>query len=174
MNKLSVAQRIMLLIVASLITLLLLAYDGLSVGNKGADSIRKLDEDSLASIHDTAATVNQAAELIHGLELHRQQISNVVAAIKEVVGQTNLLALNAAIEVARAGKEGRGFAVVADEVRKLAERTSVSTKEIATQVERIAQMSEESRAATGTSSDSARELDRLATEMKRIVSDYRL
>ena len=63
--------------------------------------------------------------------------------------------------------------IVAEITAAIHEQASAMTS-IAQQVERIAQMSEESSAAAGNSAQIAKDLDTLASEVQQIVGAYRL
>jgi len=103
-----------------------ISQEGASIIHGAATEMRRISE-----------AVQASSVIVEDLGVQSKQITSIVNTIKEIADQTNLLALNAAIEAARAGEQGRGFAVVADEVRKLAERTSLSTTEIADMVSKI-------------------------------------
>ncbi|HZF61968.1 MAG TPA: methyl-accepting chemotaxis protein [Desulfovibrio sp.] len=97
----------------------------------------KIVQNAVESITEVQTHSLSLKEDMTRLNEHAQAINQIMGVISDIADQTNLLALNAAIEAARAGDAGRGFAVVADEVRKLAEKTMVSTSDVAKAIQAI-------------------------------------
>src|SRR5436305_7275223 len=107
--------------------------EALRNANSGQQSVRQTIE-GMVLIREN---VQETSKKIKRLGERSNEIGEIVRIIEDIADQTNLLALNAAIQSAMAGEHGRGFAVVADEIRLLAERSTESTKRIATLVKSI-------------------------------------
>ncbi|MDQ3263006.1 MAG: methyl-accepting chemotaxis protein [Myxococcota bacterium] len=99
----------------------------------GVEALQK----TLTGIDKIKDSSRSASTVIESLGRRIGEIGNIIDVIDDVAEQTNLLALNAAIIAAQAGEHGKGFAVVAEEIKELAERTGVSTKEIAELIRRV-------------------------------------
>lgn len=91
------------------------------------------------SISEIRNASNETNAAMKTLSANSSEIERVLGVITEIASQTNLLALNAAIEAAQAGDAGRGFAVVAEEIRKLAEDSRNSAKEIQKLISNVSQ-----------------------------------
>lgn len=99
------------------------AYHAAETGDTAVD----LTVENIISLR---ATIGETGKKVKRLGESSQQISRVVALIKQLAMQTNLLAINTGIEAARAGEEAQGFAVIAEEVAVLAAQSSDATSEI--------------------------------------------
>jgi methyl-accepting chemotaxis protein len=118
-----------------------MAADEVNASQIAANRLTQTISHVSESLDQTLAAFAQMRQQVGRLDQDSQQIASVVAVITSIADQTNLLALNAAIEAARAGEQGRGFAVVADEVRQLAGKVQLATRDIATVIQGILQLS---------------------------------
>jgi methyl-accepting chemotaxis protein len=109
------------------------AQDAIHNADAGQQAVRQ----SIDGMMVIRENVQETSKKIKRLGERSNEIGEIVRIIEDIADQTNLLALNAAIQSAMAGEHGRGFAVVADEIRLLAERSTESTKRIATLVKSI-------------------------------------
>lgn len=98
---------------------------------------REVMSRNINTAHLLSERLDESVHAVSNLQEMSSSIGSILDVIRNIADQTNLLALNAAIEAARAGDQGRGFAVVADEVRVLAKRTTDSTAEIESMIQRL-------------------------------------
>ncbi|MDH4231031.1 MAG: phosphate/phosphite/phosphonate ABC transporter substrate-binding protein [Nitrospirota bacterium] len=96
-------------------------------------------EKTIHGMQEIKASVEKTAGYVKKLGGRSEEIGKILTVIDDITDQTTLLALNAAILAAQAGEHGKGFSVVADEIKNLAERTSVSTQEIALLIQSVQQ-----------------------------------
>ena len=112
--------------------------------------------DGRKAINGLSLRVEQARCRSHSREQGVSRAQEANAAIREI------------------GEGSRNAVSMVEEITAAIREQGTATNNIATQVERIAQMSEESSAAAANSAQAAQDLDRLAAEMQRVVSAYRL
>ncbi|MFT3850414.1 MAG: methyl-accepting chemotaxis protein [Propionivibrio sp.] len=132
-----------------------------------ADEVRKLAE----------RTSSSTKEISNTIDTMRASAGDAVASMRDVVGRVALgveRAREANSSIKQIGEGSRKAVHMVEEITAAIREQGSATNNIATQVERIAQMSEQSSAAAANSNEAARELDRLAAEMQRVVSAYRL
>ena len=112
--------------------------------SESASAALSLVRDLINGMNHLRGESQNCEKKLRGLCDPSQQISSIVGTISDIAARTNLLALNASIESIRAGEHGRGFAIVADEVRKLAEQASDATREIASLIDSMQLVTQES------------------------------
>jgi methyl-accepting chemotaxis protein len=122
-------------------------------------------------------TASSTREITDTITAMNQSSGNAVVSMQQVVSKVNVgvqRAQQTSESIQQIGEGCRSAVGSVAEITSAIREQGAATNNIAVQVERIAQMSEESSASATESSSAALHLDKLAHEMQRIVSAYRL
>ena len=132
-----------------------------------ADEVRKLAERTASSTQEIAVT-------IESMRISADEAATSMESVVSKVSQGVESAQEASEAINQIGIGSHKTVDVVEEITSAIREQASAMTSIAQQVEHIAQMSEQSSAAAGNSSQVAKDLDGLATEMQQIVSAYKL
>jgi methyl-accepting chemotaxis protein len=132
-----------------------------------ADEVRKLAERTASSTKEISLSVEAMRSSAGGAVLSMQGVVNKV---EQSVARAH--EANTAIHKIREGS--RDAVEMVKEITSAIREQGAATNNIAGQVERMAQMAEESSAAAGLSANAAKTLDQLAADMQHIIGRYTL
>jgi methyl-accepting chemotaxis protein len=132
-----------------------------------ADEIRKLAERTASSTQQIASTIEQIRATS---QRSLASMGETVALVEDSVARAN----DASSAIGRIGEGAGTTMTMVSDIDAAVREQSTAAEGVAGRVEQIAQMAEENCAAASNTAHSAQNLDRLATEMRRVVSAYRL
>ncbi len=152
---------------------------------RALEEISAVIEELAASAGEININEQNLNSKIRGVNSLADEISEVLAFIKQIADETKMLGLNAAIEAARAGEVGRGFGVVAEEIRKLSDESKETVVTIRALIDRIKgevretadnsqvtmNASQEQAAATQEITASIEEITSMAEELDRMAKN---
>lgn len=104
---------------------------------RGLSEVSAAMEEMAASATEVSSSQDTLHSEIKKVKTNANEITTVLAFIKQIADETKMLGLNAAIEAARAGDAGRGFGVVAEEIRKLSDQSKQTVAQIKELLERV-------------------------------------
>lgn len=132
-----------------------------------ADEVRKLAE-------QTARSTVTIGEVVNGISDGTQASIRLIDAAVEKVHRGEKLAEDAGSAIADIAKDADAVRSGVSDITASVHEQSVATREIAAQVEKIAQMSEENSASILRVDDSAKTLERLSEKLKKLTESFRI
>jgi methyl-accepting chemotaxis protein len=132
-----------------------------------ADEVRKLAERTSKATGEIATLIGDIQSHIGGTVTGMQQANTQVTESLELVGRTE-------VALHRIGDDAREVAGNVQSIADAIREQDAAIHQVATNIEKIAQMAEENSSATASSSDTASQLDRLSGELKDSVARFKV
>jgi methyl-accepting chemotaxis protein len=132
-----------------------------------ADEVKKLSD-------KTGKSAKEISLSIENMNLELNKTVKEINQIVQLVEDKSLIAEKAIESIIKIEDSSKTTASIVSEITDAIREQGAAVNNIAVNVERIAQMSEESSAAADSSSDTAAALNKIAQDMRKIIEQYKI